>query len=149
MPKTPQPRSRRPLSPAAPLFAENLTKEQYSAAAKQPKTGLLSVSRDALNPMLNTETLRNRLAVIQHYKFQHGAEFAYWPHFFMRNVATHLMKYKFNYAVKGFAAYLVYRSVADYRHHNQRMFLNLDQHGQFFLSIGASTALFGGICALM
>jgi hypothetical protein len=126
-----------------------LTKEQYAGVAKVPKLGLLSTSRDALNPLLNTETLKNRLFVIQHYKYLHGVEFAHWPHFVLANIGRHLMKYKFNYAVKGFAAFLLYRAVSEYRHYNSRAFLTMDQHGYFGANILASSALFGGICAII
>jgi hypothetical protein len=35
------------------------------------------------------------------------------------------MKYKFNYAVKGFAAYVVYRDISNYNHMSQRTFMTL------------------------
>ena len=102
---------------------DNLTKEQFSGVTKRPG-GVLSASRDTLNPLLNTQTLKNRLAVIEHFKTQAG-QHAYWPHYAMTNVARHLLKYKFNYAVKGFAAYVVYRDIANYNHLNQRTFLTI------------------------
>ena len=85
---------------------------------------MLSASRDTLNPLLNTQTLKNRLAVIEHFKAQAG-QHAYWPHHALTNVARHLLKYKFNYAVKGFAAYVVYRDIANYNYMSQRTFLTL------------------------
>jgi len=59
------------------------------------------------------------------------------------------MKYKFSYAVKGFAAYMVYRSVSEYRHYNNRMFLSMNQHGQFAMSVMGYSAVFGGLCLII
>ncbi len=82
--------------------------------SKRP-AGILSASRDTLNPLLNTTTLKNRLADIQHYKYINGVEFAHWPHYVLTRLARHTYRYKFNYAIKGFAGYLVYRDYATYR----------------------------------
>ena len=35
------------------LYVDNLTKEQFSGVSKRP-SGILSASRDTLNPLLNT-----------------------------------------------------------------------------------------------
>jgi hypothetical protein len=37
---------------------------------------------------------------------------AHWPHFAMNRFANHVMRFKYNYAIKGFAAYLIYRDIA-------------------------------------
>ena len=66
---------------------------------------MLNSSRDALNPALNLDTLKNRLWVIDHYRTIHGIEHAYWPHYTMRNVGRHLWKFKFNYGIKAFFIY--------------------------------------------
>ena len=89
---------------------ENLTKEQYSGLVPTKLNGL-SASRDTLNPLLNAKLLKQRLAAIEHYQMQHGIQYARWPHFFLSRVGSHMYKYKFNYALKGFAAYLLYREV--------------------------------------
>ena len=62
-----------------------------------------------MNPVANLEALKQRLWVAEHYKYLHGAEIAHWPHFFLKNVGTHLNKYKYNYAVKAFFFYQLYR----------------------------------------
>jgi hypothetical protein len=64
---------------------ENLTKEQYSGNYRS-KLPMLNASRDTLNPVLNAETLKNRLWVIEHYRTLHGIEHAYWPHYLMREM---------------------------------------------------------------
>ena len=74
----------------------------------------LSVSRDTLNPLLNTNILKQRLIAIEHYKHLNGELYARWPHFWMGRTASSLWKYKFNLAVKGFAAYMIYREVSNY-----------------------------------
>ena len=70
---------------------------------------LLNSSRDTLNPLLNTNTLKTRLEMIEAYKYKHGKMYARWPHYFMQRVSQNLWRYKFNYAVKGFAAFLVFQ----------------------------------------
>jgi len=97
-------------------FYSNLTKEQYTGtdSASSSSVSMFSVSRDSLNPRLNMITLKNRLNVIDHYRYRHGVQHAHWPHFLMGRVGNMLWKYKFNYAVKGMAALMVVKSVADY-----------------------------------
>ena len=92
------------------FYLENLTNEQYSGIVPR-SINALSASRDTLNPLLNTTVLKQRLADIEKYKYLHGEKYARWPAYFMANTGRHLWKYKFNYAVKGFAAYLVYREI--------------------------------------
>ena len=128
--------------------AENLTREQFTGVAKR-RHGVLSASRDTLNPLLNTETLKNRLAVIEHYKYRHGVEHAHWPHFAMKRLFNHVNKFKVNYAVKGFAAYLVYRDVAQWQHMRSRAFLTYEAEAMQVGTTMAHTGLFLGICALI
>jgi hypothetical protein len=85
---------------------------------------MLSASRDTLNPLLNANNLKARIDLIEHYKQVHGKH-AFWPHYFMQRVATHFMKFKFNYAVKGFATYLVWREVALYKHLKATSFMTI------------------------
>ena len=96
------------------MLLENLTSEQYSGVVPR-QINALTVSRDTLNPLLNTTILKQRLATIEHYKHLHGEMYARWPHYWMGRTANTLWKYKFNYAVKGFAAYMVFREVQNYR----------------------------------
>ena len=49
------------------LVIENLTSEQYSGVVPR-QINALSVSRDTLNPLLNTTILKQRLNMIEHYK---------------------------------------------------------------------------------
>ena len=100
-----------------------MTKEQYTGVVPT-KINALSASRDTLNPLLNAEILKKRLALIEHYKMQHGIQYARWPHFYLGRVGQHLYKYKFNYALKGFAAYLLYRDVQNYRYWNETAVLS-------------------------
>lgn len=104
---------------------ENLTKEQFSGNYRS-KVPALNASRDTINPAINLETLKNRLWVAEHYRLLHGVEHAYWPHYFIRNLGGHLNKYKFNYAVKAFFAYQVYREIQNYRYINSVSFLKTD-----------------------
>ena len=72
------------------------------------------------------DTLKNRLWVANYYRYLHGVEFAHWPHFVMQKSARQLNKYKFNYAVKAFFAYTVYREVQAFRHNNRISFMPTD-----------------------
>ena len=101
-----------------------MTREKYSAFSAKP-TSWLSVSRDTLNPLLNHEKLKTRLNVIQHYKYINGVEMAHWPHFAMSRFARHVYRFKFNYAIKGFAAYVIYRDVAEYRKMKETSFVTI------------------------
>jgi hypothetical protein len=92
--------------------------------------------------------LKNRLELIQYYKTVHG-DHAFWPHFFMRRVANHALKYKFNYAVKGFAAYLVYRDFANYQHMKETSFLTMQDESKQVAKIMAQSAVFFGICCMI
>lgn len=109
----------------------------------------LSVSRDSLNPMLNTTILKNRLAAIEYYKTLHGPKYARWPHFFMAQTANKVWKYKFNLAVKGFAAYMVYREVQNHRNLNEKTVMTFQQTFVNFGSIAATSALFVAVCGFI
>ena len=92
------------------IIIENLTKEQFSGEYRT-KLPMLNASRDSLNPALNLETLKNRLWVTEYYRTLNGVEFAYWPHYALRNLGRHVNKYKFNYLLKGFVLYNLLRDV--------------------------------------
>ena len=109
----------------------------------------LSVSRDTLNPMLNTNILKNRLAAIEYYKTLNGPMHARWPHFFMRQTANKLWKYKFNLALKGFAAYIVYREVQNHRNLNEKTVMTLQQTFANLTTIAASSAAFIAVCSII
>ena len=78
------------------------------AGQYRPRLMLFNSARDALNPLVNTTTLKNRLWAIDHYKFRYGAAHTYWVNTLLHRSAVHLNKYKFNYGVKLFLAYNVY-----------------------------------------
>lgn len=101
---------------------ENLTKEQY-AGSFRPRLTIFDSSRDALNPMVNTETLRNRLWVIDHYKYRYGANHTFWVHTLLGKAFGNLNRYKFNYAVKAFLLYSAFSKYQNYRYVNEMSFL--------------------------
>ena len=106
-------------------IAENLTKEQYNNNQIVPRSlHALSVSRDTLNPLLNTAVLKERLADIEYFKYRHGVMIHRWPHFALGRLGTNLYKYKFNYGVKAFAAYIVWNDIQHYRHMKTQVFLS-------------------------
>jgi hypothetical protein len=110
---------------------------------------MLNSSRDSLNPAVNLETLKNRLWVAEHYRLLNGVEFAYWPHYAMRNVGGHLWKYKFNYAVKAFFIYQVYREIQNYQHVKSVTFLSTDQQFQHYVQIGWTGFLASAVALLI
>ena len=129
-------------------YIENLTNEQYSGIVPR-SINALSASRDTLNPLLNTTVLKNRLKDIEYYKFIHGEKYARWPAYFMANTGRHLWKYKFNYAIKGFAAYLVVREIQQYNNLKEKSILSLEQSGFGMARIGGQGAILAAICCLM
>jgi hypothetical protein len=127
---------------------ENLTKEQFSGEYRT-KLPMLNASRDSLNPALNLETLKNRLFVMEHYRTLHGVEFAYWPHYALRNLGRHVNKYKFNYALKAFVLYSAIRDIQIYRHASRTRFLRLDEMFSLSAQIGASSLVAGAVFYLL
>jgi len=107
-------------------YIENLTKEQYSGNFRN-RLAKLNSSRDSLNPAVNLENLKNRLWVTEHYRLLHGIEHTYWPHYTMKNVGRRIWKYKFNYGLKAFFLYQVFREIQNYRYINSVKFLSADQ----------------------
>ena len=111
--------------------------------------GGLSHSRDTLNPLLNAEVLKERLRQIEHYKYQHGVQYARWPHYALTRLGSHLYKYKANYALKGFAAYLLYRDVQNYRYWNEKVILTYQNYGQIGGEMAVKAGAFAALCALL
>ena len=130
------------------MWLENLTSEQYTGVVPR-SINALTTSRDTLNPLLNTTILKQRLAAIDYYKTLHGAKYARWPHFFMGRVGQQVWKYKVNLAVKGFAGYMLYREVQNYRNLNEKTVMSIQQSFASFGSISMHAALFGGICLII
>lgn len=126
------------------LLAENLTSEQY-AGAYRPKLTLLSATRDALNPQVNTAKLRNRLWVIDHYRYRYGAQHTFWLHTFMKNQGARLWKYKFNYGVKALAAFMIYNSYQSYNEADGTRLLTATEQGMYRANILVSAAAATGI----
>ena len=125
-----------------------MTSEQYAGVVPR-QINALTVSRDTLNPLLNTTILKKRLADIDYYNNLHGAKYARWPHYWMGATAQRLWKYKFNYAVKGAAAYMLYREVQLHRNLNEKTVMTIQQSFADFGSIGMHAALLGTLCAFI
>ena len=128
-------------------FVENLTKEQF-AGQYRPHLTIFNSARDALNPAVNADTLRNRLWTIDHYKFRYGAEHTFYWHTVLRRMGTHMNKYKFNYAVKAFLAYNVYAQVQGYNHQDSNFFLTEAQRGRHKVNVLLSSGALMGACLL-
>ena len=120
-------------------LAENLTSEQY-AGAYRPKLTLLSATRDALNPQVNTAKLRNRLWVIDHYRYRYGAQHTFWLHAYMRKQGAKLWKYKINYGVKALAAFMIYNSYQTYCEADETRLLSETEQGMYRANIVLTAA---------
>lgn len=67
--------------------------------------------------------------LIAEYDARAGA-LRYWPHHAMNRFATHAMKYKVNYAVKGFLLWNLYMNWRTLDVKRSRMILTLDQQAR-------------------
>jgi hypothetical protein len=130
------------------ITLENLTKEQFSGDYRR-KNQLLNASRDTLNPAVNLETLKNRLWVTEHYRLLHGVEHAYWPHFVLKNVGNHLWKYKFNYGIKGYFVFNLFRVIQNYRYQQSVVFLKTDEQFNHVRSIAWNGFVTGAVFLLI
>ena len=110
---------------------------------------MMTSSRDTLNPLLNTETLMGRLTAIEYYKYRHGVMYARWPHFVLKKMGNTLWRYKVNYAVKGFAAYLVYSEYRQFKHMDEMAILTLEQDASFVLRVTGKALACGALCCII
>lgn len=129
--------------------AENLTKEQYSGAYL-PKLSIFSVTRDALNPRMNTEILRKRLWTIDHYRFRYGAKHTYWVHFALQKYGKMLWTYKLNYGLKAVLFYNAYSTYQAYNKADSEAFLGeTERTVSHRIPVCFSTGVFAGACLLI
>jgi hypothetical protein len=110
---------------------------------------IFNSSRDALNPFVNAETLRNRLWVIDHYRFRYGAAHTYWVHTFLSKTFTRVNRYKFNYLLKAFLAYNIYSRYQTYKYVDDMTFMSENQRGMYRGPIVAGVGAFGAVCLLI
>jgi hypothetical protein len=110
---------------------------------------IFNSSRDALNPFVNAETLRNRLWVIDHYRFRYGAAHTYWLHTFLSRTLKNVNKYKFNYLLKAYLAYNVYSRYQNYKYVDDMTFMSETQRGMYRGPIVVSAAALGVVCLLV
>mmetsp|Transcript_19338 Transcript_19338/g.29643 ORF Transcript_19338/g.29643 Transcript_19338/m.29643 type:complete len:125 (-) Transcript_19338:31-405(-) len=107
---------------------------------------VFSSSKDALNPKLNADVLRGRLETIEYYKFRYGKAHRFWLHTYINRVASQLWKYKFNYAVKGFLAFLVYQKYTNYQYMSSVSLLGPVQKLNLQIPIFVHAGIFAGAC---
>ena len=67
----------------------------------------------------------------------------------MGRVGQHLYRYKFNYALKGFAAYLLYRDIQNYRYWNDTVILTYAHRAQMGTEFALKGGLFVAICGFL
>jgi len=130
------------------ILTDNLTTEQYSGVVPR-QINALNVSRDSLNPLLNTTILKQRLLDIEHYKYLNGHLYARWPHYAMKNAGRYMWRYKINLAVKGAAAYMTYREINNHINMNEKTVPTFEQSLTSFVLIGIQGGIFGTLCAFI
>ena len=128
-------------------FYENLTREQFSGS--NPRLITLNSARDAMNPTLNANTLRNRLWTIEHYKYRYGADHTFWVNSLLRRSSAQVNRYKFNYLFKAVFAYQVYSAYRNYRYVDSMSFMTAGQRGAHWVGIAGYSGLFVGVAALV
>ena len=101
-----------------------------------------------MNPALNAETLRNRLWVIEHYKYRYGADHTYWVHALLRKGYGRVFKYKFNYLVKAFLAYQAYAAYQNYSYVDSMSLMTPVDRMRHRAPIAFYSGVFLGACAL-
>ena len=79
----------------------------------------------------------------EYYRLRHGLEYAYWPHYWLRNTAVTLNKYKFNLLLKSFLIYTTAQTVVDFRNAKNSRFLRLDEIIVLNANIAFSATLTG------
>jgi hypothetical protein len=98
---------------------------------------------------VNAETLRNRLWVIDHYRFRYGASHTYWVHTALSRALKRVNTYKFNYLLKAFLAYNIYSRYQTYKYVDDMTFMSENQRGMYRFPIAAGTAAFGAVCMMI
>jgi hypothetical protein len=101
-----------------------------------------------LNPNVNANILKNRLWVIDHYRYRWGADHTYWVHTALKRMAVNANRYKFNYAAKGFLLYQGYTAYQNYRYVDQMSFMSNVERVSYQTPILAWGGVFMGACAL-
>ena len=130
------------------FHTENLTREQYAGAIR-PRFSMFNSARDALNPHANAETLRNRLWVIDHYRFRYGAAHHYWVHTALSKLARNVRTYGLNYAVKALIGYQIYSSLQTYRHVNNNTLMTTPAKVNFATPIFFYTGVLGFVSMIV
>ena len=93
--------------------------------------------------------LQRRLQTIEIYKAQRGVEFMHWPHFAMNRLGRHLMRYKFNYALKGFFLALIVNDYRQWRQAASKAFLTRQEETLRGGQMAFHTLGFVGVCLLI
>lgn len=73
----------------------------------------------------------------------------YWPHHAMNRLATHAMKFKFNYAVKGFFMYLVYADLSQMAYKRRTQFVTIQEESMFKVMLAMHTGAFAAVCLMI
>ena len=97
---------------------------------------------------MNAQVLKNRLWVIEHYRYRYGADHTYWVHAGLRRLAANVNRYKFNYALKGLIAYQAYSAYQNYSYVDSMSFLSLRKKAEYHLPIIGYSGMFAAACLM-
>ena len=124
-------------------YYENLTREQYSRNFRNDLK-YLNPARDALNPKINLDLLKQRLAQLERIEAQIPERYRYWPHYAIQRWGNYLNRYKYNHLIKAFLAYNLYRELKNANYLHRVSFLTFDQQTQVTIRCSSAGALLAG-----
>ena len=102
-----------------------------------------------MNPQVNTEKLRHRLWLIDHYKYRYGAQHTYWVNAAMRKYGSQLWKYKFNYGLKAAGAVMVWNRYQYYQKQDEERFLTDTERYELAGYTSAYAIGLAGLCCII
>lgn len=132
----------------ANIWIENLTKEEYSGNFRA-QVPYISAHRDLLNPKMSLQLVKDRLAMIEHYRAIDTHRIVHWPHYALGRIGKHVYKYKFHYGFKAFVIYMAYREVQNYRHLRTVAYLDMNQTTYHYQSILLHALFAGAVCTFI
>ena len=96
-------------------YYKNLTDSQY-ASTSRPSSVASGFRRETLNPAINLNRLRERIAATEAINARYTTAQRDWLRLSLEKVGGHLWKYKFNYAIKFVFLFKVMSEIRHFRH---------------------------------
>ncbi len=115
-------------------YYKNLTESQYTSA-KAPTSVASSVQRESLNPAINLNRLRDRIATTEAIKARYTVIQKDWLRLCLERVGGQAWKYKFNYLLKFALLYKAYSEISNYRYLKKNTVMSLQANSAHWMSI--------------